>query len=535
MAGMIRSSVIIASGTMVSRVLGLVKALLLAYAIGIKASGDAFGVGNQLPNTVYTILLGGMVTAVLVPQIVTHARGADGGAGYINKLVTLAIVALTGVTLLATLAAPVLVFVYAADWTGDQAALATAFAYFCLPQIFFYGLYAVVGEVLNARERFGPATWAPVANNVVAIGGLLAFIWLFGADPNGERLAGEWTPDAIAVLAGSATLGVAVQSLLLFLAWRGAGLRFRPDFRWRGMGLRRTAQIAGWSLASVVVTQLGGIATSNVAASASGVGPSISAAGIAWLTFMLPHSIIAISIATASFTRITEAVKSDAMDRYREQLSLAVRAILIAMVLAAVLLVVNAGHVSRVLLAGASEGDSDLFWLPILLIGYAIGLPLFSVVAMLVRGFYALDDTRTPFVLTLLQAVLVTAGTLGSLAMPAEWRTIGIAVSYSIATAIQAVLAMVILRRRTGAFDPREMGMAMLRSTAASVPAVALGLGALWLTRDVWPPGALGALGGALVVSAIMTVVYLGVLRLFRSPEIGMLASALGGRFRRRG
>ncbi|MFV0433931.1 MAG: murein biosynthesis integral membrane protein MurJ, partial [Leucobacter sp.] len=281
MAGnLMRASAVMASGTMVSRVLGLVKAILLAYAIGSvgSVSADAFQNGNLLPNTLYMILLGGMLNAVLVPQIVKAARNADGGAGYINKILTLISVGMFAITVLAMIAAPWIVWLTAVAWPPDQLALATAFAYWCLPQIVFYGLYTVLGEVLNARSVFGPFTWAPVLNNVIAIAGILVFIAMFGADPTGElRGVLDWNATSIVVLAGSATLGVIAQALILFWSWRRAGLRYRPDFKWRGMGLGRTARIAAWSLATITVMQLGGLVTNNVVATGSGEGPSTSA------------------------------------------------------------------------------------------------------------------------------------------------------------------------------------------------------------------------------------------------------------------
>lgn len=532
--GMMRASVVMAAGTTVSRVLGLAKALLLAYAIGVGVSGDAFGLGNQLPNTVYTILLGGMFTAVLVPQIVQAARGEDAGAGYINKLLTLAGVALFAVTALATIAAPVLVRLYGLDLGPEELALATAFAYWCLPQILFYGLYAVLGEVLNAKRHFGPATWSPVLNNVIAIAGLLAFIWLFGSDPDGARGPSAWTPEGIAVLAGSATLGVVLQALILFVSWRRAGIRYRPDFAWRGMGLRRTAQIAGWSLGSVIVTQLGGIVTTNVAITATGQGPSVAQIALAWLVFMLPHSVIAISIATATFTRMAEGAKSGDLVAFRSDLSLSMRSILIAMVLAATLVIVNAHAVSRVLLAGQSDGSQDIQWLAWLLIAYVVGLPLFSVVALLMRGFYALDDTRTPFFLTLLQTLIVSAASVACLLLPPEFRGIGIAAVYSLATAIQALLALMALRRKIGGLDLRELVAAVLRSTIAAIPAILIGLGVLWISQSFWPGGVLGAILSAVVVAIPMTLVYLGVLRMLKSPELDMLSATILGRLRRR-
>ena len=165
-----KSSLLMAAGTVVSRIFGFVRIVVLALTIGVTTdAADAFGVASQLPNNVYAIIAGGVLSAVLVPQIVKAKSHKDGGLGYIDRLLTLAIVVFTVVTVIATVSAPLLISIYTTGWSPEQLALATAFAYWCIPQIFFYGLYAMLGEVQNARSKFGPYMWAPVLNNLVGI------------------------------------------------------------------------------------------------------------------------------------------------------------------------------------------------------------------------------------------------------------------------------------------------------------------------------------------------------------------------------
>ena len=183
--GLGRASAALASGTLVSRMLGFISAAVLAWTIGQQNQGaNAFAIANQLPNNIYAIIAGGLLSAVLVPQIVRAAHHDDGGQRFVNRLVTLGIVVFLAVTLIATLCAPLLVTLYTSQGGtslgGNGAALAVMMAYWCLPQIFFYAVYSLLGEVLNARGVFGPFTWAPLLNTVVAIGGLVAFALLFG-------------------------------------------------------------------------------------------------------------------------------------------------------------------------------------------------------------------------------------------------------------------------------------------------------------------------------------------------------------------
>ena len=195
-------------------------------------------------------------------------------------------VILGGSTLVATLLAPVLVAISAPSWSGEQRALGIAFAYWCLPQIFFYGLYTVLGEVLNAKGVFGPFTWAPVVNNIVSIIGLVLFMVLFGVDPNGERLVTDWSPDKIALLGGFTTLAVAAQALILFAFLETRRIRYRPDFAWRGVGLGDAGRLAGWTFGMLLVTQAAGLVETMVASIASGDGASVAAIQYAWLIFM---------------------------------------------------------------------------------------------------------------------------------------------------------------------------------------------------------------------------------------------------------
>lgn len=534
--GVMRASLVMASGTVVSRVLGFVKAIVLALAIGVSASAgaDAFALGNLLPNTVYVILIGGMLNAVLVPQIVRATKNGDGGAAYINKLVTLASVLLFAITAIAMLLAPALVWIYATQWSPEQLALATAFAYWCLPQIFFYGLYTVLGEVLNARSVFGPYTWAPVLNNIVAIAGLIAYIALFGSDPNGTQALTEWTPQAIALLAGSATLGVIAQALILFVFWRRAGIRYRPDFVWRGVGLRDTGKIASWSLGMIIVMQLGGIVTNNIAALASGVGVSIAALQYAWLIFMLPHSVLAVSIGTAYFTRLSERAQAGDMNGMREDFSASVRTISAVMVLAASIILVTAPYISRIILAGANNGDTDD--LSVLLMIYMTCLAPYSFLFVVQRGFFALNDTRTPFFFTLFQIVLVVIGSLACIGMPLEFIGFGLAAVFSTATILQTILATWLYRRKVGTIDGHRVLQSLVKFAVASFIALAVGFALSLAASYLWSrPSLWGAVLLFVAVAAVMALTYLAALLFMRSPEVHLLRSTLTGKLSRGG
>ena len=535
--GIGRASAFLASGTIVSRILGFVKAIIVAATIGVvgSAGADAFAVANALPNTVYVIVAGGVLSAVLVPQIVRAGAHADGGSGYINKLLTVALVILAGATILATALAPLLTLVYGATLPQATLDLAIAFAWWCLPQIFFYGLYTLLGEVLNARRSFGPFTWVPVLNNIVAIAGLLVFAWAFGVDPDGARAADEWTPGMIAVLAGTATLGIAVQALVLFWFWRRIGLRYRPDFAWRGVGLGTAGRMAGWTFGMLLLTTLAGIVQTLVLGTASGENASIAAVDYAWLIFMLPHSVITVSIATAYFTRMSEHAAADDLDRVRADLSGAIRGITLIINLAAAVLLVIAYPFAAVF---ETASFADTAALGNVVIAFTLGLVPFSTLFVVQRTFYALGDTRTPFRFTLFQVIVFIAGALACLALPKDVLAAGIALTTTIACIAQLVLAAWLLRRRLHTLDAARVGRGFGRSFLALVLPVAAGIGLLVLLGGTTEggfavSGILGSVVSMATIGSVMAVLYFAGLWLLRSPELRGFAEPLVSRLRR--
>lgn len=533
-----RASAFLASGTIVSRILGFVKAIVVAGIIGVvgSAGADAFAVANALPNTVYVIVAGGVLSAVLVPQIVRASAHADGGSAYINKLLTLALIILAAATVIATVLAPLLALIYGATLPSKTLGLAIAFAWWCLPQIFFYGLYTLLGEVLNARRSFGPFTWVPVLNNVVALIGLVTFALLFGADPDGLRPADEWTPGMVALLAGSATLGIATQAVVLFWFWRRIGLRYRPDFHWRGVGLRGAGRMAGWTFGMLLLTTLAGIVQTLVLGTASGAGASVAAVDYAWLIFMLPHSVITVSIATAYFTRMSEHAASDDLDRVRDDLSAAIRGITLIIMLASAVLVVVAYPFSAVF---ETESFVQTQALGNVVIAFTLGLVPFSTLFVVQRTFYALGDTRTPFRFTLFQVVLFSAGAVACLALERPDRAMGIALVTTIACIAQLSLAVVLLRRRLGTLDGRRVAAGLGRSVLALIAPVVVGLLLLVALGGTAQGGfAVSSIVGAVltmaIIGAVMAVLYFSGLWLLRSPEFRGFAGPLFARLRRR-
>ncbi|MBF4461108.1 hypothetical protein ITJ46_00965 [Rathayibacter sp. VKM Ac-2878] len=513
---------------MVSRVLGFVMSIVFTQTIGLIGQGaDAFTVANGLPNTIYAIIAGGALNAVLVPQIVRAGLHADGGRAYINRLLTLAFAVLLVATVAATLLAPFLVRLNAAGYGPAQFQLAVAFAYWCLPQVFFYGLYTILGEVLNARGSFGPFTWTPVVNNVVAISGLLAFQALFGNDAFGRRAASEWTPAMIAVLAGSATLGVALQALLLTLFWRRVGLSYRPDFRVRGVGLGRAGRIAGWTFAALLLTVLAGFIENSTVSAASGSNASATALQKAWLVFMLPHSVIAVSVATAYFTRMSGHAAAGRMAEFRSDVSASIRIVGMFLVFASVALVVCAAPFAAVF----TRDKSAILPMAGIIVAYVVVLPLFSTLAIVQRAFYALDDGRTPFFYTLVQTAVFALGCLVALLVPPALTALAVAISVSMGIAVQSILACFLLRERLGGTGGSSVVLRFVQYILAALPAGLVGGGVmvvLFVELDEFPLSGLApAIVSMVIAGTAMAIVYVTILWFFRVPELRTLAAPI--------
>lgn len=533
-----RAGAVIAAGTLVSRVLGLLRAMVLVYAISsVGFAADSFATAGRIPNTVYTLIATGALTAVIVPQITRAALAADGGARYINKLMTLAIVGSAAIMAVAAVITPVLIVWLTAGWPAEQVTLTTVFAYWLLPQILFYSLYTVLGEVLNARSLFGPYAWSPVLNNVLNIAGLLAFVWLFGADPDGVRGGDMWSTGAVALVAGSATLGVAVQALALFGFWRRAGLSFRFDFRFRGIGLGRMGKVATWTFLTVLLTQVIGLINTRVMNLAASHDAGLAAAELAGLIFVLPHSIITISLVTARFTRMSESVHAGDHATFAADITASARQAGFAMVFFTAAMAVLALPLIRVVQPAASYAVITTV-APVLLANLVALVP-FSMLFVFNRGFFAHSDTRTPFFIAVGQSVLTLAVAIWCAQLPSEQITVALTLAISLLIAVQALATFVMLRWRIGPVGGRHIAAGLVQNLVAAVPAAAAGYGVLiglgGTTEGAWPvSGFMEAFVASAIVTGGMALVYGGVLLLLRNTESHALVSRVTGRLIRR-
>ena len=545
----LRASALMASGTMVSRILGFIRNAMLIAAVGATAGGvgAAFQTANTLPNTVFNLLASGIFDAVLVPQIVGALKRRHDGDTYVNRLLTLAGTLLFLVTFVTMVLAPVLIMITAAGYTEDIRNLAILFALLCLPQLFFYGLYNLLGELLNAREIFGPYMWAPVVNNVVGIAGLGVFLAIWGGAPDGGIPAGDLTGAQFWVLAGSATLGVICQALCLLWPMRKAGVSFKPDFHFRGTSFGSMPRVAGWTFATLGVSQVGVLSTNNLAAMADGfIGRNGAQGGVvgilaystAFMIFMVPQSLITVSLTTAIFTRMAGAV-ADGDDRaVADSYHLGVRTITSLTLVAAAMLM--AGSVPMMEIAMAAKGGD-----PEAVTGYALvlaslmpGVASTGMVLMSQRVFFAYENVKPVFLMGIGPTIIqVIVGWSMYALTGARWWVVAAALGETACRLTQGIIAVVWVSRENSFVDRAGLLRSYVAYLGAAIVAGFVGFGVLWLMgihTDVSSTLGRMLLAGVKlsVVSAVTGLVYLIVLRFAAPRESAVMMRPLLTRLR---
>ncbi|MGN7149624.1 murein biosynthesis integral membrane protein MurJ [Arthrobacter sp. SAFR-179] len=547
-----RSSAIMAAGTLVSRFLGFGKTWMLGTALGLGSTvNDTFINANNLPNLIFLLVAGGVFNAVLVPQIIKASKAPDRGADYISRLLTLAVLLLFGLTALVTLAAPGVIELTTQGYSPQQKALAVAFAFWCLPQIFFYGLYALLTQVLNANGAFGPAMWAPILNNLVAIAGLGMFIWIFGENKVNPHTLDNWGPTQTLLVAGFSTIGVLSQTAILLVPVFRLKLGLRPRFGWRGVGLGHAAKLSVWTLLTAAVGQLAFLYVMRIATIPGAERIRLQQAGdasadtlpgnavleVASQLYLLPHSIIALSLATVLFNRMTRASQDGNRAELRDALSHGLRTMAVATVFGALALFALAGPLGM-FFSGGSRQDGVMLAQTLTIL--ALSTPFMSANFMMSRVFYANEDARTPFYVQLLLAVVYVAGAFAIQFLPVGQIIYAIAVLYMVGNILSVVISAFFLRRMLGHLDGPRIANSYIRMGYAALGSAIAGAGALWLMGSYNPDGfawqnRLTALVTVVVVGPVMLVVYFFLLKLFRVSELTDMLRPLLGRFGRGG
>lgn len=525
----VRAAAVMAAGTVLSRITGFVRIALLAAVVGTEVRNDLFTVANTIPNSLYILLAGGVFNTVLVPQLVRAIRQhGDGGQEYTDRLMTAGFVVLAVLTTICVAIAPLIARLYIpSGLSGTQRADIEFFTRLCLPQIFFYGAYVLVGQVLNARQRFGPMMWAPIANNFVAIGTILLFWNLYGA----HRLPATYSDRESLLLGLGHTAGIAVQLLVLLPYLRAAGYRYRPKFGLRDTGLGRTAKLGLWTVLFVAVNQVTLIVVTRLAlAGTSGAGGQKAAGVFAYSTsmliFLVPHGIITVSLATAILPRLSAeaadgdnaAVARDAAATTRQALAVVVPAAIAMFAFAFPLMSVIAEY-------GSAKGRTGLMALTLMTL--SLGLLPFTVQYLQLRTFYAFEDTKTPFLIQCgIAAVNIAAALIGVkvvLTSP-RFSAVALGAAYAIAYLVGVLVSRAVLRRRVPAVEGAEVLDPLARMVLAATIAAGAGLvpaGLVNIATNGTGPGYSALL--LAVAAAVMLPVYAALARVLHIDEVNDL------------
>jgi putative peptidoglycan lipid II flippase len=523
-----------AVATLFSRITGFGSKLLLAYVIGLsaRAINDSYTVANTVPNIIYELLLGGVLTSVVVPLLVrAKHEDPDGGEQYTHRLLSVSITVLAGMTALAVATAPLLTKLFVDNANGNaNPALVTAFAYLLLPEIVFYGLFAMLGAILNTRDVFAPPAWAPVLNNVV----LLVTIGAYHVLPGDIATDPVRMGNAKLLLLGvGTTLGIVVQAAVLVPPLLRGG--YRP--RWRWGWDRRLSEFGGlalWVVGYVVVSQVGYITITRVATDAA--AGSISIYTYSWLLVQMPYGVLGVSLLTAIMPRMSRAAAAGDVPAMLDDLSLGSRmsAVMLAPI-SALMTVLGPAIAAGLLPFGKGGADSDRLGLAIT--ASAFGLLPYALTQLQMRVFYATKDARTPtFINAAMIALKVPVILLAAHILPPSQVVFGLTFADAICFSFGTIVGELWLRKRFGRLGSRRVVRTYVKVAVAAVWGAAVAMAIELGVRDYVPGGVHGALGAwiSLVLGGILGLLAaFGMMALLRVHELKPALDKVKGLIRR--
>ena len=523
-----RASGIMALGTIISRITGFVRGILVVAVLGTTLLADTYNVANTMPNILYNLLVGGALTAIFIPQLVRSFDHADGGDDFASRLITTISLILLVLVSLGMFFAPALVRLYAPEFFTvgfeTEKDIAIAFTRYCLPQIFFLGLFTMLGQVANARGSFGPLMWAPIANNLVGIvlfGGFLIF-------SPGINLS-SITDFQIALLGWGTTFSVVVQALVLVPVIKKLGISIKPRLGVSGLG--KSFALAGWTLVYVLISQLGYLVTVNVATSAAvrsaqaniETGVGYTPYTYAYFVMLLPYSIVTISIITAILPHISKLALDGKREEVKAQLVRAIRLVGVITVPSAVAFLLFGPLITQSIFIGISDDDSR--YIGYVLSALSFGLVAFSINLILIRGFNAFEDTKTQVVSILVINIFSVAMSYFFLVfLKAQWVTIGLGVAFSVSYLIGLFVTLRLLKKHTGRLALSEfIGQhfrLLIASLLAMLPLFAMTQYISWLNIEFSRAARAGEL---LVVMVVAFVAYIVGAKALGIEEISMI------------
>lgn len=473
-------SAAMAIGTMGSRVLGFIRTAMLTAVVGGALAADSFTVANSLPTQVFVLVNGGLLSAFVVPQITKAMSMGERSQDFTDRLLTLAFLVLAAVTALCLPATPWIIDALSANKDPAFMSLTTTIAYICMPQIFFYGMYSVLGQVLNVMGRFTAYAWTPAWANVIQIAGLAWFIIQWGQQPT----VGTWTPAMIWVLAGTTTLGIAAQGLFLIVSLARAGFRFTPRFGWRGTGLGELSRMAGWTIAALTIVQLGGLVTTRAMTVGASKAPDVAGNGVfqyAYSLYTLPHSLITISIITALFPAMSRAFQAGDFVALRRWLVAGLTTPAVLVIPASGLLVALGRPMASTLYPGlrSDSGPGAAGDVALVLALMAVGTLPYGITALKQRYCFARGDGWLNFwLVAIMTAGNLIAAVVAMVATPPAYVVAVVAIGETLSNILASGLFLVMARRQLPGLALGQVWRLWVRLSVASAVAGVVSWGA---------------------------------------------------------
>lgn len=525
-----RSGLSMAVGTATSRGTGFLRTVVIASAIGEGGVANAYAVANTVPNALYDLLLGGILSAVIVPLLVQAAHDDDdGGEAYAQRLVTIVTVVLTAIAVLAVLLAPLIIAAYAHNAKPPQRALAVTFARYFLPQLLFYGIGATFGAILNVRGRFAAPMWAPVINNLVVIGSGIAFVVVTHVSPR----PGHLTHNQTLILAIGTTAGVIAQTVALLPSLRQVGFRLKARWDWRRAGLGRAGPFAGWVLGYVITNQLGYLVIVQLA-EAVGNGRGVYALySYAYILFSLPYAVVAVTVITALFPGMSRSAAEGDEPAVARSLSQGLAVAGVVLVPATLFLVILGTQIAVVVFQHGETTPANAQLTGHVLEAFGVGLLPFSAFQMQLRAWLAVRDSRTPMIVNLWVTVInVVVDVALYFPLRSHNIAVGLAAGYSVSYFAGALIFMLRLRRRLAAPDRTYVIRTHVRLLVAALLAAIPAEAVTHLISQDTQDSPLGAFITIVVAGGAGLVVFVLVARRLRVSELEQLRRMLPGRSR---
>jgi putative peptidoglycan lipid II flippase len=524
--GLLSRSRTMAVASLISRLTGFIRNIAIVAALGGGSVADAYNSANSFPNMVYELLLGGVLSSVLIPLIVyAQHHDDDHGDRYTQRLLSIATAALGITTLLTVLAAPLIAVLVVSP--GPQRSLTSIFATLLLPEIFFYGLGALITAVLNTRGVYGPGAWAPVVNNLITIGTVVIFLALPG--PN-VLTPTSMTTAQILVIGIGTTLGIVGQALVLLPFLRRSGFQWQWRFRGRASEagrLREAGKLTGWILGYVLASQIGILVILKIGNDHGGVTIFTNAD----LLFQMPYGILVVSLLTALMPRMSRAATRGDYTAVKDDLALGARLSAIGLLPITAGLIALGPAFTTVFFAHGQTTIVLAHQFGVNLALSAFGLLPFALVMLQLRVFYALRDGRTPTLINIfmvgskLALLILSVHTLGNRGV-VEMLNVATSASY----VVGAIVGHILLTRRFGRLGFRAVAQVSALIGAASAVA---GLIAWLVARACVAALSDGRTGSfvALLAGGIAGLLVLAALcwRL-PIPELAALRARLAGR-----